>query len=103
MSRPIEYAEAHNIPLGNISKKNIYSRDWNVWHMSHEGGDLEDPWNRPKEEMFQLTKSPMDAPDKETEITISFEKGKPVALDGQKMKPMDLLEKLNVLGRRERA
>ncbi|MBI9104560.1 MAG: argininosuccinate synthase [Spirochaetales bacterium] len=94
----IEYAQAKNIPLGNISKKNIYSRDWNVWHMSHEGGDLEDPWNRPKESLFQLTKSPMDAPDKETEITITFDKGAPVALDGKKMAPMALLEELNRLG-----
>ena len=59
-------------PLEILAKKNIYSRDWNIWHMSHEGGDLEDPWNRPKEEMFQLTKSPKDAPDAETEIVIDF-------------------------------
>ncbi len=94
----IDYAKAHNIPLGNINKKNIYSRDWNIWHMSHEGGDLEDPWNRPKEEMFQLTKSPKDAPDAETEITIDFEKSFPVAINGKKMKGMDILTELNRLG-----
>ena len=64
----IDYAEKHNIPLGNISKKNIYSRDWNIWHLSHEGAELEDPGNRPKEEMFKLTASPQAAPDKETEL-----------------------------------
>lgn len=94
----IDYAKQHNVPLGNISKKNIYSRDWNVWHMSHEGGDLEDPWNRPKEEMFQLSKSPKDAPDKETEISIEFEKGIPVGLNNKKMEPLELLETLNKLG-----
>ncbi len=83
----IEYAEQHNIPLGNISRKNIYSRDWNIWHMSHEGGDLEDPWNRPKEDLYLQTKSPKDAPDRETEVTIKFEKGFPVRIDGKKMNP----------------
>ena len=94
----IDYAKAHNVPLGNISKKNIYSRAWNIWHMSHEGGDLEDPWNRPKDEMFQLSKSPKEAPDKETELTIEFEKGIPVGLNGRKMKSLDILETLNKLG-----
>jgi len=91
----IEYAEKHGIDLGTISKKNIYSRDWNVWHMSHEGGDLEDPWNRPQEPMFQLTKSPKEAPEEEEEIVIDFEKGIPVAVDGQKMNPYELLQELN--------
>jgi argininosuccinate synthase len=94
----IDYAEKHNIPLGDISKKNIYSRDWNIWHMSHEGGDLEDPWNRPREEMFLLSKSPKDAPDKETEVVIDFEKGKPVSVNGKKMKPYEMLEYLNKIG-----
>ncbi len=94
----IEYAEKKNIPIGNISKKNIYSRDWNIWHMSHEGGDLENPWNRPQDEMFQLSKSPKEAPDKELEITLDFEKGIPVGLDGKKMPPLDILQTLNRLG-----
>ncbi|MCX7787622.1 MAG: argininosuccinate synthase [Spirochaetes bacterium] len=94
----IEYAESHGIPLGNISKKNIYSRDWNIWHMSHEGGELEDPWNRPKEEVFLLTKSPKDAPDTETEVILEFEKGFPVGLNGKKPNPVELLQELNKLG-----
>ena len=94
----IDYAKAHNVPIGNISKKNIYSRDWNIWHMSHEGGDLEDPWNRPKEEMYQLTKSPKDAPDAETEIIIDFEKSCPVALNGKKMSGIEIIAELNKLG-----
>jgi argininosuccinate synthase len=94
----IEYAEKHNIPLGNISKKNIYSRDWNVWHMSHEGGDLEDPWNRPEEDLFLLSKSPKNAPDKEQEITIDFEKGIPVSVDGKKMAPYEMIGYLNKAG-----
>lgn len=94
----IEYAQKNNIPLGNISKKNIYSRDWNLWHMSHEGGDLEDPWNRPKDDLFQLSTSPKEAPDQETEITIEFEKGIPVGINGEKLNPVELLNKLNKLG-----
>lgn len=94
----IDYAQKHGIPLGNISKSNIYSRDWNVWHMSHEGGDLEDIWNRPQEAMFQLTKSPQSAPDAETEITIEFDKGVPVSLNGRKLSGVALLDELNKLG-----
>ncbi len=94
----IDFAKAHNIPLGNITKKNIYSRDMNVWHMSHEGGDLEDPWNRPQDSLFQLTVSPKDAPDKETELTLEFEKGMPVGLDGKKMEPFELLTAVNKMG-----
>ncbi|WP_319562763.1 argininosuccinate synthase [Marispirochaeta sp.] len=94
----IEYAQARGIHLGNISKQNIYSRDWNIWHMSHEGGDLEDPWNRPKDEMFQLTKSPKEAPDKETEITIDFEKGFPVGINGERLSAVEILSQLNKIG-----
>jgi argininosuccinate synthase len=93
----IDYAIAHNVPLGNISKKNIYSRDWNMWHMSHEGGHLEDPANRPQEDLFLLTKSPKDAPDKETEVTIDFEKGMPVGINGKKLSGTELIETLNKL------
>ncbi len=94
----IDFAKTHGIPLGNISKKNIYSRDMNVWHMSHEGGDLEDPWNRPLESLFQLSKSPKDAPDKETEVTIDFEKGIPVAVNGKPMAAFELLKAVNAIG-----
>jgi argininosuccinate synthase len=94
----IDYAKTHGIDLGNISKKNIYSRDMNAWHMSHEGGDLEDPWNRPQEPLFQLTKSLKDAPDRETEVSIDFEKAFPVAVNGKKLSPFELLTTLNALG-----
>lgn len=94
----IAYARKNNIPLGNISEKNIYSRDWNIWHMSHEGGILENPWNRPEEEMFQLTRSPAAAPDRETELTIEFEKGIPVGIDGKAMRSLEILEHLNKVG-----
>jgi argininosuccinate synthase len=94
----IDYAGSHGIDLGSISKKNIYSRDMNAWHMSHEGGDLEDPWNRPQESLFQLTKSLHDAPDRETEVSIEFEKGFPIAVNGTKASPFKLLSMLNTLG-----
>lgn len=93
----IDYAVKHGIPLGNISKKNIYSRDWNIWHMSHEGGDLENPWNSPDESLFQLSVSPQEAPDTETVIEIDFEKGMPIAVNGEKMQPYKLIETINSL------
>jgi argininosuccinate synthase len=96
----IEYAQKHHIPLGNISKKNIYSRDCNIWHMSHEGGHLENPENRPEEELFILTTSPQKAPEKETLVTIGFEAGIPVSLDGKSLSPLELLTKLNNLARK---
>ncbi|HOV63108.1 MAG TPA: argininosuccinate synthase, partial [Spirochaetia bacterium] len=89
---------AHKIPIGNISKKNIYSRDENIWHISHEGGILEDPWNRPEEAMYLKTKSPKDAPDKETELELDFEKGFPKAINGKQMNPVEILEYLNKIG-----
>lgn len=94
----IDYARKTGVPLGNISEKNIYSRDWNVWHMSHEGGELENTWNRPAEEMYLLTRSPQQAPDRETEVVIDFERGIPVAVDGERLEPLPLLERLNLLG-----
>ena len=94
----IDYAKQHGIPIGNINERNIYSRDWNIWHMSHEGGELESTWNRPLEEMYILTKSPQEAPDRETEITIDFERGQPVGLDGKHLPPLELLETLNRIG-----
>ena len=96
----IEYAAKHNIPLGNITKKNIYSRDENLWHTSHEGGPLEDPWNTPPEDLHQRTVSPQAAPDKAEEVIIDFEKGFPVALNGKKTSPVELIEKLNVIAGR---
>jgi argininosuccinate synthase len=94
----IDYAKAHNVDLGKITKQKIYSRDGNLWHLSHEGGELEDPWNRPVEDMFQLTRSPQQAPDRETEITVDFEKGIPVGLNGKKMSPLAIVEEANRLG-----
>jgi len=94
----IKYAKDRNIDLKGISETKIYSRDRNIWHISHEGGELEDLKNRPNEEMFVLSKSPKNAPDKETEITIDFEKGFPVAINGKKMDGVELLKFLNKTG-----
>jgi argininosuccinate synthase len=94
----IDYAKAHNVDLGKITKQKIYSRDGNLWHLSHEGGELEDPWNRPVEDMFQLTRSPQEAPDRETELTLDFEKGFPVGLNGKKLPPLAIVEECNRLG-----
>ncbi len=94
----IDYARAHKVPIGTISKKNIYSRDWNLWHLSHEGGDLEAPWQRPQDSLFLLTRSPQQAPDREVEITIDFEKGIPTGLDGKPQTPLQTVTKLNRLG-----
>ncbi len=93
----LAYAKAHNIPVAATSKS-IYSRDRNIWHLSHEGGDLEDPWSEPKEEMFQITAAPEDAPDEPLYLTLDFEKGVPVALDGEPLGPVELLTRLNELG-----
>ena len=93
----IDYAEKHNIPIP-VTKKRPYSMDRNIWHLSHEGADLEDPWNEPKEDVYMVTKTPEQAPDKATYVEISFEKGLPVAIDGEKMTAVALLEKLNLLG-----
>ncbi len=96
----IEYAEAHNIPL-KINRETNYSKDKNLWHLSHEGLDLEDPANEPmydKEGFLEMGVSPFMAPDKPTYVTISFEKGIPVAIDGEKLSPVAMLEKLNKLG-----
>ena len=96
----IAYAEAHNIPL-KINRETNYSKDKNIWHLSHEGLDLEDPANEPmydKEGFLEMGVSPFMAPDKPTYVTISFEKGIPVAIDGEKLSPVALIEKLNKLG-----
>jgi len=96
----IDYAEAHNVPL-KISRETNYSKDKNLWHLSHEGLDLEDPANEPqynKPGFLEMSVSPEQAPDKPTYVTISFEKGNPVAIDGVKMEPVDLVLKLNEIG-----
>ena len=96
----IDYAEAHNVPL-KISRETNYSKDKNLWHLSHEGLDLEDPSNEPKYEepgFLEMGVSPIDAPDVPTYVTLDFEKGHPVAIDGEKMKASDIIRKLNKLG-----
>ena len=96
----IDYAEAHNVPL-KISRETNYSKDKNLWHLSHEGLDLEDPSNEPKYEepgFLEMGVSPIDAPDVPTYVTLDFEKGRPVAIDGEKMKASDIIRKLNKLG-----
>ena len=92
----LAYAEAHNVPVS--TSKSQYSRDRNIWHMSHEGNILEDPWAEPQEDMFTLTVAPEHAPDEPRYLTLSFDQGVPVAIDGQAMEPLDLLTKLNELG-----
>ena len=96
----IDYAEAHNIPL-KISRETNYSKDKNIWHLSHEGLDLEDPANEPqynKEGFLEMGVSPEQAPDVPTYITLHFEKGVPTAIDGVEMGAVELVEKLNELG-----
>jgi argininosuccinate synthase len=93
----IDYCLERRIPVTATLEK-IYSHDRNLWHLSSEGGVLEDPWNEPPEDMFEITKSPEDAPDKPTYIEIGFEQGLPVSLDGAAMDPVDLIYKLNEVG-----
>ena len=96
----IEYAEAHNVPI-KITRETNYSKDMNLWHLSHEGLDLEDPANEPlynKPGFLELGVSPEMAPDKPTYVTISFEKGIPVALNGEKMDGVKLIKTLNKIG-----
>jgi len=90
----IAYARSHNVPVDQTTK-NIYSRDRNIWHLSHEGGVLEDPANAPEESMWQWVISPPKAPDHPTTIEIGFEAGIPVSLNGKKVAPLALLEQLN--------
>ena len=96
----IDYAEAHHIPL-KINRETNYSKDKNLWHLSHEGLDLEDPGNEPQYEkpgFLEMGVSPIDAPDAPTYVTLDFEQGKPVALDGEKMSAKDIILKLNAIG-----
>ena len=94
----IDYAEAHNVPL-RISRETNYSKDKTLWHLSHEGLDLEDPANEPQyEKILELGVTPEQAPDTPEYVTIDFEKGVPVAVNGEKMDGVALIEKLNALG-----
>ena len=97
-TQEIEYAKAHNIEIPTDNKK--YSMDKNIWHLSHEGSDLEDPWNEPQNEMYLVSKAPEDAADKPEYVTIDFEKGIPVAVNGKKMGAVELLTELNDIGAR---
>ena len=96
----IDYAEAHDVPL-KISRETNYSKDKNLWHLSHEGLDLEDPANEPqyeKEGFLEMGVSPLQAPDEPTYITLGFEAGAPVSFNGEKMKASKIIEKLNEVG-----
>ena len=93
----IEYAAKHQVPIAQSTTK-IYSRDRNIWHISHEGGELEDPANAAPDHIWMLTKSPKEAPDTPAEVTIGFESGRPVSLDGSKLAGVPLLERLNAIG-----
>ena len=96
--KEIDYAEKHKIPL-KIKRETNYSKDKNVWHLSHEGLDLEDPENMPNyDKILELGKTPMKANDKEKKITLSFEKGLPIAIDGKKMSLLNIIEELNYIG-----
>ncbi|HEX4773252.1 MAG TPA: argininosuccinate synthase [Bryobacteraceae bacterium] len=94
----IEYARQHKVPIAQSTTK-IYSRDRNIWHISHEGGELEDPANAAPEHIWMLSKSPEEAPNKPAEVTIGFEHGVPVSLNGQRqLSGVGLLEQLNQIG-----
>lgn len=93
----IDYAEKHDIAVP-VTKARPYSMDRNVWHLSHEGADLEDPKNEPKEDVLLICNSPEKAPDQAEYVTVEFEKGNPVSVNGEKMSALKLLESLNAIG-----
>src|SRR6202789_599597 len=95
----LDYAEQHGIPVA-ASREKIHSRDRNLWHISHEGGELEDAGNAPLPTTWQITRSPQEAPDKEEKVSIGFEKGIPVAVNGMKLDPVSLVELLNEIAAR---
>lgn len=95
----LDYAEAHGIPVA-ASREKIHSRDRNIWHVSHEGGELEDANNAPFDSTWTMTRSPKDAPDKEEVVEIGFVQGEPVSVDGMKLEPIQLVELLNEIGAR---
>ncbi len=90
----LEYAASHGVTVEQTTR-DIFSRDGNLWHLSHEGGNLEDPWDAPRKEMFKLTTDPADAPDVAEEITLGFERGVPVELNGKRLDPVALVTELN--------
>src|SRR5579872_2306068 len=93
----IDYAKQHNVPISASTTK-IYSRDRNIWHISHEGGALENPANAAPDEIWMLTSSPQSAPDQPAEVTIGFEQGVPVSVSGNKMSGVEIVETLNKIG-----
>ena len=95
----IDYANERQIPI-TASREKIYSHDRNIWHLSHEGGILEDPANEPEESMFELTVSPENAPDQAEYVEVAYERGTPVAVNGEHLDPVPLIEKLNEIGGR---
>ncbi len=92
----LAYAKKYNVPVA-VTEKSIYSRDRNIFHLSHEGGLLENPWNEPEQTMYQLTSSPEDAPDQPEYVEIAFEKGNPVSINGEMLDPVTLFTQLNKL------
>ena len=106
----MKYAEAHGVPIDKYDEKQPdeekaaqkypYSMDWNMWHLSHEGDDLENPANAPHKDMYLVTCDPEDAPDKDELVTIEFEKGMPTAVNGKKMDGVELVNTLNAIGAR---
>src|SRR5271169_1287697 len=93
----IEYARKHHVPIAQSTTK-IYSRDRNIWHISHEGGALEDPANAAPGDIWMLTRSPREAPDAPADVTIGFEAGVPVSVDGRRLHGVELIETLNRIG-----
>jgi argininosuccinate synthase len=93
----LDYAAQHDIPV-TASRTKIYSRDRNLWHISHEGGDLEDPSLRPPDDVWVMTKNPEDAPDKPQVVSIAYENGVPVGVDGELLDPVELVTRLNAIG-----
>ena len=93
----LDYAALHDVPV-TATREKIYSRDRNLWHVSHEGGPLEDPNWEPAEDLFLLTRSPEDAPSRAEYVSISFDAGIPVAVDGEALSPVALMERLNEIG-----
>jgi len=98
----LAYAEAHNVPIDYKSEENPYpySMDWNIWHLSHEGSDLEDPANEPNPDIYIFSGTPEGAPDKDEYVELEFVEGVPVAVNGKKMEPVELLTTLNEIGKR---
>jgi argininosuccinate synthase len=93
----LDYAASRNIPV-TASRTKIYSRDRNLWHISHEGGTLEDPSSAPPDDVWMLTTNPTEAPDKPQIVTIAFDRGVPIGVDGKALDPVDLITRLNTLG-----